>query len=148
MVQVRAGAEVPTFPSACFYVNTVPMKRQTVITKKRRGPPPTGKGTLVGVRLQPDLLAPIDAWAASQEDEPGRSEAIRRLVEIGLGSVKVARAQKRSDSPTARDLAAVQIDRLADSGAPAEEQANRKRHLLKGPEEFREARIDRPKRKT
>jgi hypothetical protein len=26
----------------------------------------------------------IDAWAAAQEDEPGRSEAIRRLVEIGL----------------------------------------------------------------
>jgi hypothetical protein len=26
----------------------------------------------------------IDAWAAAQDDEPGRSEAIRRLVEIGL----------------------------------------------------------------
>ena len=29
--------------------------------------------------------------------------------------------------------------------APAEEQASRKRRLLKGPEEFREARVDRPK---
>jgi len=94
-------------------------------------------------------LAAVDAWIAKQKDpDLSRPEAIRRLVEIGLGSVKVARAQKRSDSPTARDLAAVQIDRLADSGAPAEEQASRKRHLLKGPEEFREARIDRPKRKT
>jgi hypothetical protein len=26
----------------------------------------------------------VDAWAASQEDDPGRSEAIRRLVELGL----------------------------------------------------------------
>jgi hypothetical protein len=26
----------------------------------------------------------VDAWAAKQADEPGRSEAIRRLVEIGL----------------------------------------------------------------
>lgn len=60
------------------------MKRQTVITEKRRGPLPTGKGTLVGVRLQPDLLGPIDAWAADQDDHPGRSEAIRRLVKIGL----------------------------------------------------------------
>jgi metal-responsive CopG/Arc/MetJ family transcriptional regulator len=64
------------------------MKRQTVITKKRRGPPPTGKGTLVGVRLQPDLLTPIDAWAAAQDDEPGRSEAIRRLIELGLKAKK------------------------------------------------------------
>jgi hypothetical protein len=29
-------------------------------------------------------MANVDAWAASQADEPGRSEAIRRLVEIGL----------------------------------------------------------------
>ena len=26
----------------------------------------------------------IDAWAAAQEDDPGRSEAIRRLLELGL----------------------------------------------------------------
>ena len=98
------------------------------------------------MRMPQALIDQADAWGV--ENYVGRSEAIRRLVELGLGSVKVARAQKRSDSPTARDLAAVQIDRLADSGAPAEEQASRKRHLLKGPEEFREARIDRPKRKT
>jgi metal-responsive CopG/Arc/MetJ family transcriptional regulator len=67
------------------------MKRQTVITKKRRGPRPTGKGTLVGVRLQPHLLTPLDAWAAAQADEPGRSEAIRRLVELGL-KAKAAKA--------------------------------------------------------
>ena len=101
------------------------------------------------VRIPPDEITLIDGWIKGRSaPKPSRPEAIRRLVEIGLGSAKIARAQKRSDSPTARDLAAVQIDRLADSGAPAEEQASRKRHLLKGPEEFREARIDRPKRKT
>jgi hypothetical protein len=26
----------------------------------------------------------VDAWAVRQEDNPGRSEAIRRLVELGL----------------------------------------------------------------
>ena len=103
---------------------------------------------MIGVRMTPEFQKPIKVWAKLQDDHPTMAEAIRRLVEIGLGSAKVARGQKRSDSPTARDLAAVQIDRLADSGAPAEEQASRKRHLLKGPEEFREARIDRPKRKT
>jgi hypothetical protein len=29
-------------------------------------------------------MANVDAWAASQADEPSRSEAIRRLVELGL----------------------------------------------------------------
>jgi hypothetical protein len=43
------------------------MFRQTVITKKRRGPAPTGKGTLVGVRLQPAQLEALDAWIAKQK---------------------------------------------------------------------------------
>ena len=119
------------------------------IAKRPAGrPKTTGPGTGILVKMHDPHLDELDAWIAKQKPKPSRPEAIRRLVEIGLGSVKVARAQKRSDSPTARDLAAVQIDRLADSGAPAEEQASRKRHLLKGPEEFRDARIDRPKRKT
>jgi hypothetical protein len=33
------------------------------------------------------MRAAVDAWAAAQDDVPGRSEAIRRLVELGL-SVK------------------------------------------------------------
>jgi hypothetical protein len=122
------------------------MKKSIKVDRKRRGRPPTGRATLVSSRFPGPVVAAVEAWAGKRQTT--RSDAIRRLVEIGLGSVKVARAQKRSDSPTARDLAAVQIDRLADSGAPAEEQASRKRHLLKGPEEFRGARIDRPKRKT
>src|SRR6188472_2083606 len=31
-----------------------------------------------------ECIASVDAWAAKQEDRPGRSEAIRRLVELGL----------------------------------------------------------------
>jgi hypothetical protein len=119
-----------------------------VTAKKRRGrPATTGAGTQIGERWHDAELVAIDSWIASTGETLSRGKAIRRLVELGLGSVKVARARKRSDSPTARDLAAVQIDRLADSGAPAEEQASRKRHLLKGPEEFREARVDLPKAK-
>ena len=96
--------------------------------------------------MSSEEVAAIDEWRRKNADLPSRSEAIRRLVEIGLSSVKVARSQKRSDSPTARDLAAAQIDRLTDP-APADEQAHRKRHLLKGPEEFREVRVDRVKKK-
>jgi hypothetical protein len=34
-------------------------------------------------RLSDDFVANLDAWAAKQDDKPGRSEAIRRLVDIG-----------------------------------------------------------------
>jgi hypothetical protein len=30
----------------------------------------------------------VDAWASKQDDQPGRTEAIRRLVEIGLKAKK------------------------------------------------------------
>jgi hypothetical protein len=33
-------------------------------------------------------MASIDAWAEQQADAPGRSEAIRRLVELGLKAKK------------------------------------------------------------
>jgi hypothetical protein len=33
-------------------------------------------------------MASLDAWAAQQSDEPSRSEAIRRLVELGLKAKK------------------------------------------------------------
>jgi hypothetical protein len=60
------------------------MKRQTVITKKRRGPAPTGKGTLIGVRLQPSHLKALDAWIAQQSPSPTRPEAIRGMMETIL----------------------------------------------------------------
>lgn len=36
------------------------------------------------VRLEPKLVAEIDKWRAKQPDVPNQTEAIRRLVEIGL----------------------------------------------------------------
>jgi hypothetical protein len=48
------------------------------------GRKPTGTDPARTIRLSDEFLANVDAWAAAQDDEPGRSEAIRRLVEIGL----------------------------------------------------------------
>lgn len=56
------------------------MKRQTVITQKKRGPPATGKGTLIGVRLQPDDLAALDDWIAKQPEPMSRPEALRAMM--------------------------------------------------------------------
>jgi metal-responsive CopG/Arc/MetJ family transcriptional regulator len=36
------------------------------------------------VRLPPEIAEAVDRWADQQNDEPRRSEAIRRLVELGL----------------------------------------------------------------
>jgi hypothetical protein len=60
------------------------MGKKTVLAKKKRGPPPTGKGVQVVVRMQPAPLAALDAWVAKQKDQPSRPEAMRRLVELGL----------------------------------------------------------------
>lgn len=66
------------------------MKPSTVLTeKKRKGPAPTGVGTLVGVRLQPDLLAALDAFIESQPDELTRPEAVRRILAGALSAKEI-----------------------------------------------------------
>lgn len=55
-------------------------KQEKTITKKR-GRPATGLGTLIGLRLQPDLLAWVDAERAKLDPEPTRPEFIRSLIE-------------------------------------------------------------------
>jgi hypothetical protein len=60
------------------------MAKQTVLAKKRRGPAATGKGVQVVVRMQPPLLAGLDAWIAAQDDNPTRPEAVRRVLQKAL----------------------------------------------------------------
>lgn len=61
------------------------MKKKTVIPKKKRGPPPTGQGEPVVVRMHPPHLKALDAWIAQQPQPfPSRPEAVRRLMERGL----------------------------------------------------------------
>jgi hypothetical protein len=52
------------------------------------GRKPTGVDPARTIRLSDEFIATVDAWAAQQSDEPTRSEAIRRLVEIGLNMKK------------------------------------------------------------
>jgi hypothetical protein len=54
--------------------------------KRGRGRPRTGIGKPVGLRLYPELERRVDQWALKQSDQPGRPEAIRRLIEIALAS--------------------------------------------------------------
>ena len=48
--------------------------------------------------------------------------------------------------PLASKLATRELEGLGDKGVPLEEQDRRKRVLVKGPKEFRDARADQPKK--
>jgi hypothetical protein len=136
-----------TLAVRCFYVITVFMARQSVITQKKRGPPATGKGVLIGVRLQPPNLAALDAWIMDQPGSPSRPEAIRRLVEQALASKGAPRPLSKEAARKASMMAAREIESLGDTSLPVVEQQQRKRRLIRGPKEFRDMRSDQPKRK-
>jgi hypothetical protein len=119
------------------------MAKSILGTKKRRGRPrTTGPGAQIGMRWQAAELAALDAWREKQDDKPSRAEAIRRLVKGALALPTGGRKAKE-----ASDLAARAIDRVVDKSMPPEEQARRKRALIKGPREFRDIRGDQPKPK-
>jgi hypothetical protein len=48
------------------------------------GRPATGKDPVRTMRLSDEFIAKVDRWASKQDGQPGRSEAIRRLVDLGL----------------------------------------------------------------
>jgi hypothetical protein len=93
------------------------------------------------------LIAEVEAWASA--NLTNRSEAIRRLVELGLAVKTPARpASKPGRRLRAQELATKAIEKIIDPAAPPEEQAQRRRRLTKGPTEFREARVDQPRAKA
>jgi len=60
-----------------------------IAPKKKRGRPFTGvdnRDPVTAIRLSPELRAQIDAWAARQDDNPPRSEAIRRMIGQALAA--------------------------------------------------------------
>ena len=123
------------------------MKKSISVNKKSRGRPKKKGGVhpVTAVRLSPEVGTAVDQWATKQDDKPSRSEAIRRLVELGL-TVKTKSAPSERQRAALADLAAKAIDSLT-IAAPDDEKASRKRRLLKGPEEFRAVRVDRPAKK-
>jgi metal-responsive CopG/Arc/MetJ family transcriptional regulator len=112
--------------------------------KKQRGPRAASERAPIGASLPAGLLARVDRWAASQQDDPSRPEAIRRLVELGLAVAHRRGAHSRRATKAA-ELASQEIDRLSDPSATDEERQVRKRRLIKGPKEFRDLPRNRPK---
>lgn len=120
------------------------------VVRKRPGRPATGQDPVTAIRLSALLRSSVDGWAAGQDDKPGRSEAIRRLVELGLTVPTKPLPDEREDQQgredpkqRARELASKAIDKVTDPTASPDDQASRKRKLIKGPEEFQKVRRDR-----
>jgi hypothetical protein len=64
------------------------MNKSIKVDKKKRprGRPATGRGTLISSRIPPAVVVLLDQWAV--KNDTTRSDAIRRLVEIGLKEKK------------------------------------------------------------
>ena len=117
------------------------MKRPTksIENKKDRAPPQ--QDPFSAIRLSPKLTAAIDKWA-EENGVNSRSEAIRRLLELGLAASQPLRRRNLEAASKALELAAQELDKLIDPSTSDEEHKMRKRRLLRGPKEFRDMRGD------
>jgi hypothetical protein len=96
----------------------------------------------MGLPMSRSLRQATLRWAERQSDKPSLPEAVRRLIALGLTVTQQHKQANLARARKANEIAAVQLDKLADTSASSEEQADRKSQLLRGPEEFRKARID------
>ena len=55
---------------------------------QKRGRPATGTTPTIALRAPNAFRTAVEKWAAKQSDAPSLSEAIRRLVELGLKAKK------------------------------------------------------------
>jgi hypothetical protein len=78
---VRAGLEVDASPRLAFTLYVI-MAKSITVKRKKPGRPATGTEPLYGVRISDELMGRIQKWGT--ENSASRSEAIRRLVELGL----------------------------------------------------------------
>jgi transcriptional regulator with XRE-family HTH domain len=81
-----------------------------------------------------------DAPGVRLRKRPGESAGESKSVAKMIRGAGLAKVSKKSS-----EMASEAIDRLGDKSAPVEEQARRKRRLIKGPSEFREMRGQKPK---
>jgi hypothetical protein len=127
------------------YHGGFPDPRQPAVQMNAKSKSRIDPGPSMGFRPAPPLRAAIVRWAAHQAEKPTLSEAISRLVELGLAATDNREGPRDGQKRRARKLAGETIDHAFDATTNTDDRATRKRHLLNGPEEFSRVRIDRPK---
>jgi Arc/MetJ-type ribon-helix-helix transcriptional regulator len=119
------------------------MAKSISVHQKKRGRPATGRQPAVTVRLPVSLISAIDRWGA--RNSFSRSEAIRKLLEQVPTLSQENRSTNEHKARKAAEMAARTVESVESQSVPAEEQARRKRALIRGPKEFRDIREDLPK---
>jgi len=91
------------------------MAKSISVNKKSRGRPKKAGGVdpVSAVRLPMDLTEQVDLWGEGQK--LSRSEAIRRLVELGLTLKTKGHQSKEGQKKRARELAGTAIGDMMDS---------------------------------
>ncbi|MGJ4890735.1 hypothetical protein ACQR1Y_21240 [Bradyrhizobium sp. HKCCYLRH3099] len=123
-------------------------RQMTSLSDTRRDYSPAvrlGHDAVSAVKLSQELTAEIDAWAETHQIT--RSDAISRLLELGLGVAPPPRPRRlRMDDPAAIEQRTISlIDQMLDPALPPDERERRIRRLIEGPPEFASERIDLPK---
>jgi hypothetical protein len=107
--------------------------------------PAEAMGEPFAVTLDAMCLDAVDLWAT--HNNISRSDAIGRLVKLGLSVAPAPMPLKKIRTSRAVELAAEQLGQLIDPTAPSEERNRLISRLTEGPPEFVEARVDLPKRR-
>jgi hypothetical protein len=98
--------------------------------------------TFLRFRVEPRIAHALDEWRLAQHDHPSRPDAIRRLVETGLGLARLPLAGSEKKAARAAILASNAIDGREDASASELEREDRKQQILQGPGSFRAIRKD------
>ncbi|MGY8708387.1 hypothetical protein RAD16_21840 [Bradyrhizobium sp. 18BD] len=109
----------------------------------------TGLDPISAVKMPERLTHAVDAWAEAHHLT--RSDAIRKLIEIGLKvapAVPISTHTVASDATKIEEVAVHEIEGLLDPALPVDERERRIRRLTEGPPEFSHQRIDLPKQRT
>jgi hypothetical protein len=98
--------------------------------------------------MHPPQLAALDDWIAQQPPPfPTRPEAVRRLVELGMTVRTKSKQPPVERAARAKELASKAIEGIADASITQDEGVQRRHRLTKGPQEFRDDRVDLPQTK-
>ena len=106
------------------------------------------KTAQISLRIDANLKEAVEK--AATEDHRSLTSLVEQLLTSYLRRRRALTMSRRPSKEAARaafQLAAREVENIADKSVPAEERESRKRQLIRGPKEFRDIRSDQPKSK-